>query len=316
MRSSRPPRGGSPGHSVGGRSLDPAALSALLRASHLLGERSRNAGIRAPGRAAIPIAPLHHASTPSRARSGSSAATSEDTRPRGPGRTAPRGRAPSLLRLLRELFATVFHLLQLGRELPPVRDIEDLPDLDLGIAFMRVRAALHPLDRLFLRLHLPQPEAGDELLRLRERPVHDGPLRAREAHPRALGAGLQALGGEHDARFHELLVELPHVGEQLLARPHARLAVLRGLDHHHESHFRRLLSAGMSPPPSLRRRSLSEIDIPRREILLTPCKRRRRRPEDRRRRRIGPCPRSPSAGRTCAPRATRPSRPWRRSPSR
>ena len=56
---------------------------------------------------------------------------------------------------------------------------------------------------------------------------------------------MKSLGGEHDARFHELLVELPHVGEQLLARHHARLAVLRGLDHHQESHFRRLLSAGI-----------------------------------------------------------------------
>ena len=37
MRTSRPLRGGRPGHAVGGRPLDPAALSALLRASHLLG---------------------------------------------------------------------------------------------------------------------------------------------------------------------------------------------------------------------------------------------------------------------------------------
>jgi hypothetical protein len=37
MRTSRPPRGGSPSHAVGGHSLDPAALRALLRATHLLG---------------------------------------------------------------------------------------------------------------------------------------------------------------------------------------------------------------------------------------------------------------------------------------
>jgi hypothetical protein len=37
MRSFRPPWGGSPGHAVGGRLLDPAALPALLHASHLLG---------------------------------------------------------------------------------------------------------------------------------------------------------------------------------------------------------------------------------------------------------------------------------------
>ncbi len=48
MHSSRPLRGGSPGHSVGGRSLDLVALPVLLSAG--------NAGLRAPGRAAIPIA--------------------------------------------------------------------------------------------------------------------------------------------------------------------------------------------------------------------------------------------------------------------
>jgi hypothetical protein len=37
MRSFRPPRGGSPGHAVGGRSLALTALPALLRATHLLG---------------------------------------------------------------------------------------------------------------------------------------------------------------------------------------------------------------------------------------------------------------------------------------
>src|ERR1035437_2883255 len=37
MRSSRPPRGGSPGHAIGGRPLAPAALPALLRATHLSG---------------------------------------------------------------------------------------------------------------------------------------------------------------------------------------------------------------------------------------------------------------------------------------
>ena len=35
MRSFRPPRAGSPGHAVGGRLLAPAALPALLRATHL-----------------------------------------------------------------------------------------------------------------------------------------------------------------------------------------------------------------------------------------------------------------------------------------
>src|SRR5213596_1625424 len=47
-------------------------------------------------------------------------------------------------------------------------------------------AALDPFDRLFLRLHLPQPEARDQLLGLGERPVDDGPLVPGELDPRAL----------------------------------------------------------------------------------------------------------------------------------
>src|SRR5262245_18098505 len=43
---------------------------------------------------------------------------------------------------------------QLRRELgAEVVRLEHLPDLDLAFAFMRVRAALDPLDRLLLRLH-------------------------------------------------------------------------------------------------------------------------------------------------------------------
>src|SRR6266480_6461204 len=47
-----------------------------------------------------------------------------------------------------------------------VRRLEDLPNLDLE-AVVEGRA-LEPRDRLVLGLHLPQPEAGDQLLRLRE----------------------------------------------------------------------------------------------------------------------------------------------------
>src|ERR1035438_9064309 len=54
MHSSRSPRGGTPGHAVGGRSLDSAALPALLRASHLL----RPPPPPAPPREASPYTPL------------------------------------------------------------------------------------------------------------------------------------------------------------------------------------------------------------------------------------------------------------------
>ena len=63
MRSFRLPR--SPGHSVPGRSLDPAALPALLRATYLSASPShrRNAILFATTPTAIPIAPLHKART-------------------------------------------------------------------------------------------------------------------------------------------------------------------------------------------------------------------------------------------------------------
>src|SRR3954471_4721532 len=129
-------------------------------------------------------------------------------------------------------------LAQLGRELgAEVLGLEHLADLDLGLgAGHRVGAALDPLDRLFLRLHLPEPEAGDQLLRLGERAVGDNAPLAREAHARALAARLQAFAREHDAGLDQLLVVLAHRGEQLLARHLAGFGILACLDNDHETH--------------------------------------------------------------------------------
>src|SRR2546422_538868 len=106
-----------------------------------------------------------------------------------------------------------------------------MPDLDLRLTGHRVRAALDPLDRLFLRLALPDPVAGDQLLRLGERSVDDGALAAREPDAGPLRARMQAVAGQHDPGLDQLLVELAHRREQLLARHDAGLALLRGLDH-------------------------------------------------------------------------------------
>src|SRR5439155_24907906 len=86
-------------------------------------------------------------------------------------------RDESLLLLLLNLAPQpVFLLAQFGRELgAEVRRLEHLADLDLGVL---ERGALEPLDRLLLRLALPQPEAGDQFLRLGERAVDDRPLPA------------------------------------------------------------------------------------------------------------------------------------------
>src|SRR5436309_272868 len=115
---------------------------------------------------------------------------------------------------------------ELGRELgPEVFRLEHLANLDLGLAFERegIRAALDPFDRLCLRLHPPQPEAGDQLLRPGERPVDYGALVARELDPRALGTRLEPLGREQHAGFRQLLVVLSHRGQELLVRKHAGL---------------------------------------------------------------------------------------------
>src|SRR5665213_1630757 len=58
-----------------------------------------------------------------------------------------------------------------GRE---VFHLKDLPDFDFGVDVVGVGAALDPLDGLFKRLDLPDPEAGDEFLGLGEGAVDDG----------------------------------------------------------------------------------------------------------------------------------------------
>src|SRR5437773_1702547 len=112
--------------------------------------------------------------------------------------------------------------------------LEHLADLHLSAA--AEWSAFEPLDRLRLRLHLPQPESGNQLLGLGERAVDHSTLCSIEAHPHALRARLEPRAREHHASFHQLLVELAHVGEDLLVRKRARLGVLVRFDDHHESH--------------------------------------------------------------------------------
>src|SRR5204862_7474891 len=93
--------------------------------------------------------------------------------------------------LARDLRAKpLFLLAQLRGELgAEILGLEHLADLDLRVAVHRIRAALDPFDGLFLRTHLPDPEARDQLLGLGERTVDDGALLAGEVHARALRAG-------------------------------------------------------------------------------------------------------------------------------
>src|ERR1700734_226371 len=67
---------------------------------------------------------------------------------------------------------------QRGRQcLPEISRLEHRPRLDHPFAGSRVRTAFEPLDRFLHGLYLPQPEAGDQLLGLRERTVRDSALR-------------------------------------------------------------------------------------------------------------------------------------------
>src|SRR5829696_9951006 len=60
-------------------------------------------------------------------------------------------------------------LAQLGREgLAEVVGLEHRADLDLSLRELSEGAALHPIDSLLHRLHLPEPEAADQLLSLGE----------------------------------------------------------------------------------------------------------------------------------------------------
>src|SRR6185436_3812515 len=113
--------------------------------------------------------------------------------------------------------------------------LEDLTDLDLRPA--AEWRALEPLDRLFSRFHLPEPEACNQLLGLREWPVDHRLLAVLlEAHASALRARLEPFAREHDARLHQLLVEVAHLGELFLRRQLAGFGLLRRFDYDHESH--------------------------------------------------------------------------------
>src|SRR5262249_29200644 len=127
----------------------------------------------------------------------------------------------------------------LGRErIAEVLGLEDLADLDLAFFVMRIRTALHPLDRLVPRLHLPDPEARDELFRFGERSVDDRPLAAGKSHPRAFRPRVQPLAGDEHAGLGQFLVEFAHRGKKLAARHNARLGILAGFDQDHESQCR------------------------------------------------------------------------------
>src|SRR5215472_13723938 len=69
--------------------------------------------------------------------------------------------------------------------------LEDLANLYVGLAY--VGTALDPLDGLFERLDLPEPEAGDEFLAFGEGAVGDGALLAGEVDAGTFGGGVKTV---------------------------------------------------------------------------------------------------------------------------
>jgi hypothetical protein len=71
--------------------------------------------------------------------------------------------------------------------------LEDLANLYVGVAYVENRTALDPLDGLFERLDLPEPEAGDEFLAFGEGAVGDGAVLAGEVDASAFGGGVKTV---------------------------------------------------------------------------------------------------------------------------
>src|SRR5690606_37253843 len=66
---------------------------------------------------------------------------------------------------------------------------EDLANLDLAVDTVGVRDALGPLNGLFERLQLPDPETGHQLLGFGKRAVGHYGITSGEVHPCTLRAG-------------------------------------------------------------------------------------------------------------------------------
>src|SRR5688500_537776 len=167
----------------------------------------------------------------------------------------------------------VFLRSELRRELgAEILGLEDLANLDLRIA--AERRALEPLDCLLLRLHLPDPEARDQLLGLRERAIDDRPNLSRESHARTLGAGLKAFTRQHHPRLHQLFVELAHLRQLFLGGHDSTFGVLVGFHQYHESHCRILILVALPVTRGslVRRTRPGQLDIPKkfffREVQL------------------------------------------------
>src|SRR4051812_35653865 len=102
-----------------------------------------------------------------------------------------------------------------GERLAEVLRLEHGAHFQLGLTFRWLRAAPGPLHRLLHRLDLPDPEPGDQLLRLSEGAVDHARFAAGELDLLALRAGLDTLGCDQDAGLNQLLIVVAHRRQQL-----------------------------------------------------------------------------------------------------
>src|SRR3989449_1059288 len=121
---------------------------------------------------------------------------------------------------------------------PEVVQLEQLAYLDL--AFLAVQRGIGkapgPFHGFFLRFHLDDGVARDQLLCFGEGTVDHGALLSRVLDAPSLRRRLESRGVEQHAGLLQLFVVLRHLAEDLLVRHHARFRVLRGLHDDHESH--------------------------------------------------------------------------------
>src|SRR6516164_3452922 len=121
--------------------------------------------------------------------------------------------------------------------------LEDLADLYVAFAIVAVGASLDPLDRLFERLNLPEPEAGDEFLAFGEGAVNDGAVLAGEVEAgapaccvsvmtRAVASstprGNMALSPEFPSPTKQLTTSSGHSGDSFRTVPLAALNLRAG----------------------------------------------------------------------------------------
>src|SRR5688572_24480745 len=89
-----------------------------------------------------------------------------------------------------------------------VFQLEELTDFNLPIRPLAggIGEAIGPFHRLFLRFHLNERVAGNELLGFGKRPIDDSTLSSRVLDARPLRAWLEARGIEQDTGLDELFM--------------------------------------------------------------------------------------------------------------